>query len=487
MHWTAPPFPTPRYRESPLDTAQTLVVLSVCRAWYRLAIPLLYEAVVFRRLEQAYLLVRTLRGKEGEGIRGLVRSLAFCYVVPDSGNALHRRQAAKLLELCPNLVRLAIGDDGLVPGVGLGGNVDVSRFEHWPALAGGTGGIGSLEFCTTPMFYADIHPILGILAGTLRTLALPEIIGLGMYDAPVLTLPRLTHLRVVLSSQNRMELFRFPALRHLTIERPPGWEHQSCTNITLALIDSLSPQSTLQSLTHLALPRLDRWHGGFSPTIFRDFQATQRILSLCPALVVLRLSIIQLLEFPARNVDFPALQHARVEVLDVLGRERWVGDLQEGGNVDVGFLRGGMPRLREVRGVEAGVGFFSGAEVESGSAGDGETSPQADEATAAVPKLGLKKLIPPAGTWLDFFLSDLDIWEDSDAESDDSFEPESGSQDSDNSGLEEDSESDMSDSEEGSSFRTGDSLAADEEDDHQGGSDSESDGSDDDQDGDEFL
>ncbi|KAJ7067509.1 hypothetical protein C8F01DRAFT_1121506 [Mycena amicta] len=376
--WTYPPFPQ---STQSVNTAQTLQLLAVSRAWYRIASPLLYQSISLHHIDQLPMLVRTL--EERTVLAALTRSLGVCYYIPPGWDALHVAESAKLLGLCPNLTRLAFG--GMIPPL----PAPLAPIEH-------------LDLSQESMDYPAVYPIVSALAASLKSLSICVPIGQESDAHLKLTFPSLTHLRLFLRPGCVVspDLWDLPILSSLTIHA----HYVPCRPPVLALAELFGPVPTL---THLSLPPLNRWHGGFSSNIYHDHQATQRILDVCPTLRFLRVGIVQCLECPRAGIYFPPLQHVRIETLHVVGRTNWPGDTR---NVDERFLKEGMPCLRVVRGIDAGVAFLDASGI-----GMEEERP------------------PPAGTWLEAFLADAEMWDEEDDEEDPDFEPEpeSSSADSD--------------------------------------------------------
>ncbi|KAJ7067506.1 hypothetical protein C8F01DRAFT_1121499 [Mycena amicta] len=376
--WTYPPFPQ---STQSVNTAQTLQLLAVSRAWYRIASPLLYESISLHHIDQLPMLVRTL--EERRDIAALTRSLGVCYYIPPGWDALHVAESAKLLGLCPNLTRLAFG--GMIPP--LSAPLAMAPIEQ-------------LDLSQESMDYPALYPILSALATSLKSLSICVPVGQEPDAHLKLTFPSLTHLRVFLRPGCVVspDLWDLPILSSLTIHA----HYVPCRPPVVALAELFGP---IPTLTHLSLPPLNRWHGGFSSNIHHDHQATQRILDVCPTLRFLRVGIVQCLECPRAGIYFPPLQHARIETLHVVGRTNWPGDTR---NVDEGFLKEGMPCLKAVRGIDAGVAFL---DATSGIGIEEERS-------------------TPAGTWLEAFLADAEMWDEEDDEEDPDFEPESESESS---------------------------------------------------------
>ena len=82
---------------------QKLSLLSVCRAWYRIGVPLLYEDISIRRIYQLGNLLRTLESSDSSYLKDLIKTLNMHCFVPRVFHGVFKKQLAQLFKICPRL------------------------------------------------------------------------------------------------------------------------------------------------------------------------------------------------------------------------------------------------------------------------------------------------------------------------------------------------------------------------------------------------
>ncbi|KAK7690559.1 hypothetical protein QCA50_005657 [Cerrena zonata] len=73
----------------------------VCRSWRVVAVQLLYQDIVLRRVSQIPVLVRSLRANED--LQHLIKRITFACYVPEAWDDVTSQSIAHLMNLCPNL------------------------------------------------------------------------------------------------------------------------------------------------------------------------------------------------------------------------------------------------------------------------------------------------------------------------------------------------------------------------------------------------
>ncbi|KAF7291235.1 hypothetical protein MIND_01267200 [Mycena indigotica] len=415
--WSSPAFPQP----FALDRTQAVILMEVCRAWYRVACELLYESVFVDHIDQLPRLVHAL--ETWPELAKLLRNLTISCYIPDLDDweKVHQTGITRLLELCGgNITRLGLS---IAP--------DPSSLLMAPLATGSA--VCHLDLrALSGSEMPDVYPILAGLAPQLVTLStyVPE----AVFPSRIV-FPRVTDLRLVLHavSASADHAWEFLVLQSLVIDIGDRYTaRQRSTEPVRDLIRTLGGKT----ITHLSVPPLSNWtwyHPVSSEYLEADHAAAQEMLDACPELLYLKIGIAQCLaEQPFDDLYLPPLTHRYIAALDIVGRANWhPGDME---NVYLDYLRGcreeGMPALRNCRFIDAGLSFLGTALLPDPLEGEGELW-EYDAWFSGGDDVDYRQAAVPQGSWLAFVLGDDDMWDDKDCDEDPDYEPGSSESESD--------------------------------------------------------
>ncbi|KAF7312903.1 hypothetical protein MKEN_00974700 [Mycena kentingensis (nom. inval.)] len=425
-----PPFPfaTIAHADGALATPRKLVLIHVCRAWYRVLVRILYDSVVLRYIGQLPMLVRTLEGPGGADLASFIQSINLTYAMQSSFTRLHVEESSKLLARCPNVSRLAVGGMSLDPW-GLGGPIP----RVLPQSIASIKSLVHLDLTADCIYYPTLHPILSALSQTLHSLSAPlpaaYTVHTGLRRRIPFTVPRpiifplLTDLRLceqyfLFTTHTLADFWSLPALRNLDIRGAAGT--QSMPLLILATIVGGIAKDA-RRIERLSLPPSESPDFRSRRLVSDHVQSWREILGRCPALRYLRSSISLP---PSLNTvtGLPPLFHPRLQVIDVVGGGMVsLVDATQAVEGVLPILKRGMPRLRVCRLVERGLEFLAPTLPAL------QLLPERQPAEAQLVPIAPEAYRPPAGSYLEFLLCDPAVNSDGyeDAEDDTDYEPPS--------------------------------------------------------------
>ncbi|KAF9010593.1 hypothetical protein BDQ17DRAFT_931511 [Cyathus striatus] len=198
-------------------------LILVCREWYKVSLPLLYEDVCFRRISQLPVFLHTVESAPGE-LGSLVKRLSIYAFIPDNRyGAATNRYLRRLFDLCPRLTLF-----GYTSPCDLPPNVLIAPITTTHLVLGET-----VKFDTLSKLMAQLSIVLESL--TFHVTAVDR----GFWNTPTQSFPRLHSLLCVISPGTRKHLaalanmWTLPSLCHLTfkiIGNTINWEPRITTH-----------------------------------------------------------------------------------------------------------------------------------------------------------------------------------------------------------------------------------------------------------------